>query len=175
MNRKIETLHLVLMACDQQTLEYAIQGNQQLSKHINAIVPDDWTVFGSRALKYSLDKLNSSQDEKGWWSYFPIHKAHNKLIGLCGYKGKPNNKGQVEIGYEIKTEYRNKGLATEIAKALVQNAFDFDIINSVQAHTLGEVNASTKVLSNCGFQKIDEIDGKDLGTLWKWELQRNKH
>jgi [ribosomal protein S5]-alanine N-acetyltransferase len=171
---KIETPNLILLACDQQTLEYAILGNQQLSIHIDAIVPDDWTEFGARALKYSLDKLKSSEGETGWWSYLPIHKAENKLIGLCGYKGQPNEKGQVEIGYEIKTEYRNKGLATELAKALIENAFNFETINSIQAHTLGEINASNKVLSNCGFQKIDEIDGKELGTLWKWELQRAK-
>lgn len=168
----METPNLILMACDQQTLEYAIQGNHQLSKHINAIVPEDWTEFGSRALKYSLDKLKSSEDEKGWWSYFPIHKADNKLIGLCGYKGQPNDTGQVEIGYEIKSEYRNYGLATEIAKALIDNAFNFETVNSIKAHTLGEVNASNKVLINCGFHKTDEVDGKELGTLWKWELQR---
>jgi [ribosomal protein S5]-alanine N-acetyltransferase len=172
MSIKIETPNLILLACDQQILEYALEGNQQLSRHINTIVPDNWTEFGSRALKYSLDKLKSSKDEKGWWSYLPIHKADNKLIGLCGYKGQPNEKGQVEIGYEIISEYRNKGLATELAKALVENAFNFKTVNSVQAHTLGEINASNKVLSNCGFQKTDEIDGKELGTLWKWELKQ---
>lgn len=122
--------------------------------------------------RYALDKLKSGEREFGWWTYLPIHKAENKLIGSCGYKGQPNEDGEVEIGYEIKSEYRNKGLATELAKALVENAFNFDTVNSVQAHTLGEVNASTKVLSKCGFQKTDEIEDKENGAIWKWELKR---
>ncbi len=172
MNKKIETKNLTLISCDKQTLECAIEGNTALSLHINVIVPENWTEFGERALKYSLDRLNSSDSEIEWWSYFPIHKVDNKLIGLCGYKGQPSENGQVEIGYEIMAEYRNKGFATEIAKALIENAFTFESVHSIQAHTLGQINASTKVLSNCGLQKIDEIDGKDLGTLWKWELKR---
>lgn len=158
MNKKIETENLTLIACDKQTLEYALAGNRLLSDHINVTVPDNWTEFGARALKYSLDKLKSGKSEFGWWTYLPIHKADNKLIGSCGYKGQPNENGEVEIGYEIKTEYRDKGLATELAKALVENAFNFETVNSVQAHTLGEINASTKVLSKCGFQRPRRIN-----------------
>ena len=173
MPKNIETQNLNLICCDKQTLEFALAGNLELAKLLNVIVPENWTEFGSRALKYSLDKLNSAESEKGWWSYLPIHKLDNKLIGLCGYKGQPNEEGQVEIGYEIKVEYRNKGFATELAKALIENAFNFETVHSIQAHTLGHFNSSTKVLSNCGFKKIDEADGKELGILWKWELKRN--
>lgn len=174
MNNRIETENLILISCDEQILESAIEGNNQLAKKISVVVPEDWSVFGARALKHSLDKLNSSEDEKGWWSYLPINKVKNKLIGLCGYKGKPNEKGEVEIGYEIKGEYRNKGLATELALALIENAFNYKNVNTILAHTLGEINASTKVLSKCGFQKIEEIEGTEHGTLWKWELKKNQ-
>jgi RimJ/RimL family protein N-acetyltransferase len=170
--KKIETENLLIIACDQKILELAILGNQPLSDYIQATVPDDWTEFGARALQHSLDKLKSSENEKNWWSYLPIHKADNLLIGLCGYKGQPDENGMVEFGYEIKTDYRNKGLATELAKALVSNAFDFEQIKYIQAHTLGATNASTKVLLKCGFQKIDEVANKELGTLWKWQLIR---
>jgi [ribosomal protein S5]-alanine N-acetyltransferase len=173
--KKIETENLVIIACDQEILELAIAGNQQLSDCIQATVPDNWTEFGARALQYSLEKLKSSENEKNWWSYLPIYKADNMLIGLCGYKGQPNEHGMVEFGYEIKADYRNKGFATELAKALIKNAFDFEEIKSIQAHTLGEKNASTQVLVKCGFQKIDEISNKELGMLWKWELKKTNN
>lgn len=171
--RIITSKNLNIIACDQLILEAAIKGNNELSVCIDAIVPENWSQFGARALQYSLDKLKSSENEKGWWSYLPIHKNNNTLIGLCGFKGQPNENGQVEIGYEIKEEYRNKGLATELANSLIDHAFNFENINMILAHTLGETNASTKVLSNCGFEKTEDIDGKDLGILWKWELKRN--
>lgn len=46
---------------------------------------DNWTEFGVSALQYSLDKLSENEDEKGWWTYFTIHKQDNKLIGSGGY------------------------------------------------------------------------------------------
>ena len=174
MSKKIETKNLTLIACDKKTLEYAIEGNNKLSEYLNVIVPENWTEFGSRALKYSLEKLKSSESELDWWSYLPIHKVDNKLIGLCGYKGQPNETGEVEIGYEIKTEYRNKGLATELAKSLINNAFVFETVKVVKAHTLAEINASTKVLLKLGFEKTDEIHNTENGTIWKWELKRKK-
>ena len=172
MNKKIETENLILIACDKKILELALAGNQQLSEYIDVTVPDNWTEFGLGAIKYSLEKLKTGESESGWLTYLSIHKADITLIGSCGYKGQPNENKVVEIGYEIKTEYRNRGLATELTKALVINAFNFESVNSIQAHTQAEVNASTKVLTKCGFQKIAEFEDKEDGTLWKWELKR---
>ncbi len=159
------------MACDRETLERAISGSPELADYIQATVPANWTAFGTRALQYSLDKLNASENEKNWWSYFVIHKADSVLVGLCGYKGQPNELGLVEIGYEIKADYRLKGLATELVRALIDNAFASGRVQCIQAHTLGEINASTNILVKCGFQKITEITDPQHGKIWKWELK----
>ncbi len=170
MNKSLETKQLILLPGDRETLEKAIRGNGPLEKHLNVQVPDSWTEFGVRALQYSLNKILENEQEAGWWTYLPIHKADQKLIGSCGFKGSPNEEGIVEIGYEIMKPYRNKGLATELAQALVEHAFSYDQVKAVQAHTLGEVNASTHVLSKCGFSKVTELDDADNGKIWKWEL-----
>jgi len=172
---KLETENLWIVAGEEQILEHAVEGNQTLSRYLEVIVPDHWTAFGERALSYSLDKLRSSANETGWWSYLPIHKADNMLIGLCGYKGQPSEDGMVELGYEIMAAYQNNGLATEVAKALVANAFSIEKVTTIQAHTLGEINASTKVLTKCGFTKTEDVDGQELGTLWKWVLERTDY
>jgi RimJ/RimL family protein N-acetyltransferase len=137
-------------------------------------VPDNWTEFGVGALQYSLDKLSLSEREQGWWTYFPIHKTDNTLIGSGGYKGKPTEQGIVEIGYEISPDYRNKGLATEMTRALIDNAFSLKQVTAIMAHTLGQVNASTRILTKCGFEKTEEINDPDDGMIWKWELKRLK-
>lgn len=170
---KIETERLQLIPCDRKILEEALKGNEYLADYLNITVPENWSEFGNSALNYALAQINSGESEIGWWTYLPVHKADNKLIGSCGYKGHPDETGAVEIGYEIKTEYRNTGLATELANALVSNAFTNEEVISVQAHTLGETNPSTKVLSKCGFQKTQEIQDEENGLLWKWELKRN--
>ena len=90
MNTQIKTNNLLLIAANEEILEAAILGNQPLERKLGIIVPNNWTQFGERALKHSLGKLNLGADEQNWWSYLPVHQQNNKLIGLCGYKGKPH-------------------------------------------------------------------------------------
>jgi RimJ/RimL family protein N-acetyltransferase len=170
----IETKNLRLISCDSEILQSAIQGNEILAKKINVNVQDNWTEFGVSALKYSLDRLTEGEEEKNWWTYFPIHKQDNKLIGSGGFKGKPTTKGTVEVGYEIASDYRNRGLATEMTKALIEYAFRDERVKSIIAHTLGQDNPSTKVLQKCGFEKVEEINDPDDGLVWKWELKDNR-
>lgn len=169
--KMIETASLIIISCNTEILKSAIQGNDILAGKINVTVQDNWTEFGVDALQYSLDRLAENEEENGWWTYFPIHKQDNKLIGSGGYKGKPTADGTVEIGYEISPDYRNRGLATEMAKGLIENAFKDKRVNSIIAHTLGNENPSTKVLQKCGFEKVLEINDPDDGLIWKWELK----
>ena len=54
------------------------------------------------------------------------------------------------------------GFATELAKVLIENASNLETVLSIQANTLGNLNSSVIVLLSCGFEKIDETDGKEL-------------
>lgn len=169
---KIETRNLTLIPCDTEMLKSAIEGNETLANKIKVTVHDNWTEFGIGPLQYSLDKLTENEEEKNWWTYFPIYNLDNKLIGSGGYKGKPSNDGKVELGYEIAPNYRNRGLATEMTMGLIENAFSDKRVKSIIAHTLGHENPSTKVLQKCGFVKVEEIIDPDDGYIWKWELKK---
>jgi len=168
----IQTKNLRLIQCDTKILKEAISGNENLSIELGVTVADNWTEFGVGVLEYSLNKLSEDEKESGWWTYFPIHKQSNRLIGSGGYKGKPTTEGTVEIGYEISSDYRNRGYATEMTMGLVENAFKNNSVNSILAHTLGQENPSTKVLKKCGFEKVEELNDPNEGIIWRWELNR---
>lgn len=170
----IETKNLKLIPCDAEMLKCALNGNKFIAEKLKVIVDENWTEFGAGALQYSLDKILENEDEKYWWTYFPIYKQENKLIGSGGYKGKPNNEGTVEIGYEIAPTYRNRGLATEMTRGLIENAFTNHKVKSIIAHTLGLENQSTSVLQKCGFIKVQEINDPEDGLIWKWELRNQQ-
>lgn len=168
----IETENLKLIQCDIKILKEAIAGDKNLAEILGVKVQNDWTIFGTEVLQYSHDRLSESKDETGWWTYFPIHKQDNTLIGSGGYKGQPTPEGAVELGYEIAAVYRNRGFATEMTKGLIENAFKDNRVKSIIAHTLGLENPSTKVLKKCGFEKTGEINDPDDGLIWKWELKK---
>ena len=168
----IETKNLKLILCDKEILIAAIKGNEFLEKKLNVSVQENWTEFGVGAFQYVLDKLSEDIEDNNWWTYFPIHKNDNKIIGSGGYKGKPTQDGTVELGYEIAPKYRNQGLATEMTKGFIENALKDNRVKSVIAYTLAQENPSTKVLLKCGFEMVQEINDLEEGLIWKWKLKR---
>ncbi|MCK8479800.1 GNAT family N-acetyltransferase [Psychroserpens algicola] len=171
-NKSIDTGDILLIANDIEILKTALKGNAELAKYLNINIAANWTEFGTDYLEYSMDKYLSNKNEQDWLIYFPILKTENTLIGSCGYKGMPTTEGCVEIGYEIAPDYRNKRYATQITKALITNAFESNLVNSIIAHTLTKKGASTKILSKFGFKKIEVINDPDDGAIWKWELKK---
>lgn len=166
---KIQTQRLELIPCNQQILEIILKGDTAVRQKLGFVVPNHWTEFGAVAFQFTLEKVIEKPQSYLWWMYLPILKNGNILLGSCAYKGEPKN-GMVEIGYEVAAEYRNQGFATEIAQTLVNHAFEQPNITKVQAHTLAEMNYSTKVLLKIGFTKVEEIYDVEDGWIWKWEL-----
>src|SRR6266446_4854207 len=163
MRNIIETKRLLLISCDEEMLRAILSSDMAIAKLLGVNVASPWTEAGEPAFKFSLDKVSSYPEEKKWWTYLPVLKEENILIGSGGYKGKPDAEGMVEFGYEIAAAYRNRGLATEMARALIQHAFENSEVKIVVAHTLAEENASVKVLKKCGMNFIEEILHPDDG------------
>jgi [ribosomal protein S5]-alanine N-acetyltransferase len=166
----IETQRLKLIHCNREILLKAVESNKALAEFLNIEVPNNWTEYGVQALNYVLNKIIENPSENDWWTYFPILKESNILIGSGGFKGPPDENGVVEIGYEISPQYRNQGLASEYAQALIQHAASINEVKSVIAHTLAKDNPSTSILKKLGFQKSNEFSTPDKELIWKWCL-----
>jgi RimJ/RimL family protein N-acetyltransferase len=80
----------------------------------------------------------------------------------------------VEISYGIDPDHRGKGYATEAAAALVSYAFGDSRVRVVRAHTFENANASTRVLTRCGFRYIGEVIDAEDGLVWRWQKRRDE-
>ena len=168
----MQTNRLQLICGSSQILKAAIESNMKLASALNVQVPSNWTSFGTKVFHYVLEKIERNNAEPEWWTYFPILKREQILVGCCGYKGSPDENGIVEIGYEVAPDLRNRGFATEIANALIQHAFYDEKVESIIAHTLAETNASTRVLEKCGMIKVSELSDKLEGQIWRWKIAK---
>ena len=161
-----------LISCNQSIFESILKSDNHLAELLQINVPEQWSEFGRQAFEYGLSKIIESPDSVAWWTYFPILKESNTLIGSCGFKGLPNEQGEVEIGYEVAKVYRNKGFATEIARQLIDKAFLDKNVKSIIAHTLAMENPSVSVLRKCQFKLIEEIIDPEDGLIWRWILKK---
>ena len=154
MDLQTPNLRLVL-----QSTEEVLARIQAMSPADQAEVSPDW-----------LARLRATSTPDPWTHGFAVvRRVDGAVVGSCGYRGPPSPAGIVEIAYGVNSEYRGQGYATEAAAALTSYAFDTGQVRVVCAHTLPEENASTRVLSKCGFRWVgEEIDPED-GLVWRWE------
>jgi [ribosomal protein S5]-alanine N-acetyltransferase len=152
-----KTLILTLL-----TTEETLAMVDAMSPEDRAQVSPDWVAA-----------LRASDPTDPWRHGFSIaHRDTGHNIGSCAFKGPPAD-GAVEIAYGIEPEHRCKGYATEAAQALTTFAFSQNI-PTVRAHTLSEANASTRVLTKCGFQHLGEVTDPEDGPVWRWEIHRDR-
>jgi RimJ/RimL family protein N-acetyltransferase len=119
-----------------------------------------------------LERLNRPAAADPWKDGFAVvHIADNTVIGLCSFTGPPSADETVEIAYGIAPGYQNRGHATEAAQELIEFAMASGRVRTIQAHTLPQPNASTRVLLKCGFTLLGEVTHPEDGVVWCWEMQ----
>jgi len=150
-----------------ENLKLLLQTSEQVLASIDAMTPTDRAEVSPDWLA----RVRASNSADPWTHGFAVvQRASGIVVGMCAYKGAPGPDGAVEIAYGINSEYQGRGYATEVARALVAFAFASAGVRFVSAHTRPEENASTHVLTKCGFDLIGEVMDPEDGLVWRWEL-----
>lgn len=101
-----------------------------------------------------------------WVGYLAL--VNGECVGTCAFKAPPSD-GRVEIAYFTFPGHEGKGVATEMAKCLVEKALDQEQSARICAQTLPEPNASTRVLEKLGFHHTSVLEHPEDGKVWEWE------
>ena len=147
---------------------------EAMSALLGVEVPPEWPVF-PESITYWQENPDKLTKMGGWISYLFIHRQDGKLVGDGGYKGKPDRKGRIEIGYALIPGYRGKGLATEAMRALMDRTFERPEIKSVYAETLSDAQSSMRVVQKLGmtFDGIARTDAR--GDVFRWQVSRDEY
>jgi RimJ/RimL family protein N-acetyltransferase len=154
-----------------ELLDAAIADEHKLGRLLAATVADGWAGF-PESLPVLRDLCARSPGGQAWGPYLFVLDEPRTLVGLGGYKGNPSNEGVVEIGYAIAPSFRGRGLATAAVQQMVTRGFGDPQVRFIDAHTLAEPNASTRVLEKSGFEMLGAIEDPDDGPIWHWRLRR---
>jgi len=146
-------------------LRLVLESTESVLARIDAMPPED----RAQVSPAWLDQLRASTP--GPWTHgFAItDAATGTVVGSCAFKGPPAPDGSVEIAYAIDPGHRGRGYATEAAQGLTRFALEAGHASVVRAHTLPEPNASTRVLTACGFRCLGTVEDPEDGPVWRWE------
>lgn len=162
---------LTLVDGNLELLTAALAGEGALEALLGVSVAEGWAGF-PEALPILCASYAEHPQGQTWGSLFFVEPRASTLVGLGGFKGAPSSDGVVEIGYAIAPAFRGQGLATDAVQQMLQRAFDAASVRAVDAHTLGQINPSTRVLEKSGFRRIGETSDPDEGLVWHWRRQR---
>jgi len=165
----LETEKLKLIPLDVHNLRYSIEDRRKMERNLGVKITDtELEKPVKKAMRTSLQKVIENKEDYLWYTNWVIVlKKENRIIGGLCFKGCPDEKGKVEIGYGMQDEYRCKGYMTEAVKELINWAFSFNHVTEVIAETEKDNLPSYRVLEKTGMQKYQENEKM----LW-WRINK---
>lgn len=166
----VKTKRMVLISAEAEHIRAELESHEKFVSIIGAEVPEGWPPgeYDKSAQEFFLKLLSENDpDSEGWYNWYALLNqaapCKRVVIGAGGYTGKPDESGNVEIGYSVVSSYQRKGYATEFMSALISRAFSDSRVNRIKAHTTAENTASCRVLEKLGFAY--EGNGSQFGTI----------
>lgn len=164
--RVVESNRLMLVAANAELVRGDLAGFETLGEMLEAQVPENWPpeLYDREAMEYALRMLEDST-APGWSFWYMLLRTVSppQLVGICGFKGRPNAAGSAEIGYSVISQFRNQGYATEAVDRLVRWAFSHQTVREVSAETLPYLQSSIRVMKKNGFEFTGA--GSELGVV----------
>jgi ribosomal-protein-alanine N-acetyltransferase len=125
-----------------------------------------------RAVARKLARMQAAPEAvHAWHTYWlAVRDTGGRPVGmgLLGFKGPPDERGEVEIGYGIDPGYQGQGFATEAARALIAWAFEHAECGAVVAPDTPRANAASgRVLRKLGMRVYAATERAQ-----SWRLER---
>lgn len=176
--------HLDLTAATLDHIKAEMESSEHLARLLGTQVEPGWPPgeYDSAAQEFFGCRLKEGgMSVVGWYVWYAVQREEegrsSMLVGAGGYFGPPNEKGEVEIGFSVMPSSQGRGYATEMAKALVSNAFGDIRVRRIVAHTTPGNIASVTVLMKSGFRFVcrNQESGNDLFQIIVSEQAHRQH
>jgi ribosomal-protein-alanine N-acetyltransferase len=164
----LETPRLKLLPFTLELKKVTLTERARLAEMLGGAIPDAWPGADMlEALPHFIEAME--QDPTGQvWDGIILHKADQVAIGGIGFHGPPDEAGRVEIGYNIIPAYEGQGYATEMARRVIDWAFQMPGIQVIPAECLDDNIGSIRVLEKVGMRRLAA-----KGHTLEWELHRS--
>lgn len=157
---QIETERLLMITFTAEMMKALLKSKEDLEATIPYSVAAEYPLdVYKQFFTYKIERFTKFPLENEWEGCI-IHKATNVIMGDMGFKGGPNEAGEIDLGYSIVPSYQGKGFATEMGKAMVKWGLSQRNVKCVKATCDTDNIASKRVLEKIGFQATKKDEKK---------------
>jgi len=113
-------------------------------------------IFNNALTQYQITSAT------GIWAIFD--SATHDFAGSCLLRPFDDKAGVLELGYSLEQKYWGRGIATEMANAILAHGFNDNTITEIVAVTTLANAGSQRVLQKAGFNQGDNLirNGEEL-------------
>lgn len=164
--------HVSLIPATLALLDSEEDGVARLCREIGAQEPPSWPPehHGPETREWLRASQKRHPDETAYVSYYIL--ADGQLAGICGFKGPPDDGGQVELGYSVVPELQRRGIASAAVLALLDIARRDPRVERVRGETLPSLIGSIGVLLRTGFRLVGQRSEPEIGEIVTYEIAR---
>ncbi len=166
--KMIETERLILKPLNREQLLKYIEDDQCLEEEFH-LLPGKKSITPALQKALAQSTLPTVHDDDKDYKFNTlwviISKPDRKIIGELSFVGKPDQDGEIEIGYGTYEEFRGWGFMTEAVAGIIQWAKDQPKVKSIFATTEKDNTASYAILEKNNFFKFGEGEG-----VFTWKL-----
>jgi ribosomal-protein-alanine N-acetyltransferase len=150
----VVTTRLELVPCLFAVANALSDDVEEAERLLDARLPEEWPdpELGEFLPVYAK-LLHENPHALGWGVWLRIERESRTVVGSAGFQGRPNTDREVEIGYGVHVDFRNRGYATEAATALVEWALKQPGVKRVTAHCDEDNIPSHRVVEKAGLTR----------------------
>lgn len=125
-------------------------------------------LFTREQMQRWLQRNLAHQEKFGYGLFSVIHQESNNLIGDCGLE-QIEDQGTAELGYDFRSDFWNRGFATEAATAVRDYAFEvLELPRLISLIRVGNLSSS-RVAEKVGMTLLEEFTRYDV-RYWKYSM-----
>ncbi len=157
--KNIHTNRLILMPITLEITKSLLNGSSKEIENPGIRCDKKWPTKDTMdilpIIKASLEK---SKIPTGFETWMIINKNNKKIIGDIGFHGKPNENGEVEVGFGLVEHERGKGFGSESLNAIMDWLNFQESVKIIKAECLINNKPSAKILEKAGLKEVNRDD-----------------
>ncbi|MBU3191843.1 GNAT family N-acetyltransferase [Clostridium bowmanii] len=165
----LNTERLILIPMSLDITNSLIEESTTVIEKLGLKADSNWPTEDTKDILPMVKRaLEKSIIPTGFGCWMIVKKATMKIIGDIGFKGQPDEKKELEIGYGLVEKESGKGFATEALREILDWALSQKNVNIIKADCLINNLPSIHVLEKVGMKETN----RDHELIY-WELQKN--
>ncbi|HSR04615.1 MAG TPA: GNAT family N-acetyltransferase [Proteiniclasticum sp.] len=154
--KNIETTRLILIPMTLEVIKSLSAGSSEEVEKLGIGLDENWPRDDTRdILPILLESLEKSKVPSGFEGWMIVKKDNMQVIGDIGFHGKPDEKGEVEVGYGLVEKERGKGIGFEALQAIMEWVNSQTSVKVIKADCLIENMPSIRILEKAGMKEIN--------------------